>query len=201
MKYGVKKRKLSRKKAHRNHLVRNLATQLFLHGRIKTTLAKAKTVQPVVDKLVTLSRQKNKLVVRRYLQSFLYSQKAAENVLDYSRGDLKDKASGFAKIIRIDSRLGDGSKLALLDLSIDNKKKSFFLAAEIKKKKDKKEGKEGKESEPEKEPSQKKGGTLKKGGTFWDRFKAQKGSKTESKKDRQGGDIDKKDPTQRTTSK
>lgn len=192
MRYGIKNRKLSRKRAHRDHLVRNLATQLFLHGRIKTTLAKAKAIQPVIDRLITLSRQDNKLVVRRYLQSFLYSQKAVENILDYYREDLKDKKSGFTKILRLDSRPGDGSRLALLDLSIDDKKKSFSLAAEVRKKKEKKEGKEKKEKE---EPQKKKEGS------FWNRFKTQKDSRTENREDRQNRDKDKEDATQRTTSK
>ncbi len=184
-----KHRKLSRKKAHREHLVRNLATQIFLHGRIKTSLAKAKTVQQVIDRLVTISK-KDSLESRRYLQGYLFSKKAVENLLKEFKADFKEKQSGYTKILRLGTRLGDGSQMVILDLSVDDQKKSFAKAAEVRKKKEK---------AGEKEPKKEKQETEKKK-SFWDRFKGKKKEEV-STKDSPKADRSEKEPTQRTTSK
>eukprot|EP01094_Clydonella_sp_ATCC50884_P004767 TRINITY_DN13781_c0_g1_i1.p2 TRINITY_DN13781_c0_g1~~TRINITY_DN13781_c0_g1_i1.p2 ORF type:complete len:149 (+),score=38.26 TRINITY_DN13781_c0_g1_i1:43-447(+) len=73
-------RKLSRTPAHRKALLRNMATQLLIHGRIKTTTAKAKELKRVADKLVKYAKKADKAYGRRLARSFLRTDEAVENL-------------------------------------------------------------------------------------------------------------------------
>jgi len=189
MKYLKHSRKLGRKKANRQHLIRNLATQTLLHGRIKTTLAKAKRVQPVVERLISIS-QKKSLSARRYLLAYLSHSQAVEKLLADYREDFKSRNSGFSKIIRLKKRLGDNSELAFLDLAIAEDKKSYAKALEKRKKKQKEEKKQKKRG---KESSEKKR-------SFLERLRRRKKpTERETKKREEGGE--KPESIHRTTSK
>jgi len=191
MRHQKRGRKLSRKKAHRNHLMRNLITQIFLHGRITTTLAKAKTVQPMIEKIIAKNlKLKSKMDSYRYLAKVLYSEKAMTNLQKKFNPELKKYTSGFTKIIKIKNRYGDNSAMAILDLRVDEEKKSYFIAQKKRKAQDK--DSKDKKVEPEKNKT-----------GFWDRFKKtdKRSKKVRRKRPAQTKELAEKESVQRTTSK
>jgi len=111
-------RALSRKKANRESLLRNLATSLVLYERIETTEAKAKEVKPVVEHLISQAK-KNNLSARRQLLSYLFDENATKKILDVLVKRYKDLESGFIKSYRKGRRLGDGAMIMILELKKD----------------------------------------------------------------------------------
>lgn len=102
-------------------LFRSLATSLILHGHIKTTLARAKRLRSVVEKLITKAK-KNDLASRRQVLSFLYLQKSKEGmkVMPYLFSKIGprylERNGGYTRIIKIPSRAGDNAKMAIIEL-------------------------------------------------------------------------------------
>jgi len=191
MRHQKRGRKLSRKKAHRNHLMRNLLTQILLHGRITTTLAKAKTVQPLIEKVIARNLKfKTKMDSHRYLDKLLYSKEAMTNLQNKFNPELKKYTSGFTKLIKIKNRPGDNCPMAILDLRVDEVNKSYFIAQKKQKAKDK--DTKNKKVEPDKNK-----------GSFWDRFKKtdKRSKKVKRKNQIQSKELAEKESIQRTTSK
>lgn len=102
-------RKLNRTANERKRLFRNLTRSLILHGQINTTLAKAKAVQPLVEKLITRSKVAN-LENRRFLLKQLNDQQVVNKLL-IEIGPLFDNIKGgYTKIIKLGNRLGDNAQ-------------------------------------------------------------------------------------------
>lgn len=109
-------RKLGRNASHRLALKRNLARALFLHGRIITTVEKAKEVRPFVEKLITLAK-KNTLHSRRLALSRLPDREAIDRLFAELGPRFMDRPGGYTRIIkRHERRLGDAGRTAFLEL-------------------------------------------------------------------------------------
>jgi large subunit ribosomal protein L17 len=108
-------RKLSRNTSHRRALLRNLVTDLLDHGRLMTTLPKAKEVRPLAEKMITLGKRDN-LHARRQLQSFLLRDAVAKKVFDTIAPRFADRNGGYSRIIKLGYRKGDGADLAIIEL-------------------------------------------------------------------------------------
>lgn len=108
-------RSLSRKKAHRTSLLRNLVTSLILFEKIQTTQAKAKEVKPIVDKLISSAKNAD-LTARRNLMAYLFDENAAKKVLEVLVPRYKEIKSGFIKSYNLGPRLGDGAEMMMLEL-------------------------------------------------------------------------------------
>src|SRR5207237_6606243 len=108
-------RKLSRNTSHRRAMLRNLVTDFLDHGRLMTTLPKAKEVRPLAEKMITLGKRDN-LHARRQLQSFLIRQAVAEKVFDTIAPRFADRNGGYSRIIKLGNRKGDGADLAIIVL-------------------------------------------------------------------------------------
>jgi large subunit ribosomal protein L17 len=106
---------LSRKKANRTSLIRNLATSLVLYEKITTTTAKAKEVKPVVEHLIAIAK-KNDLNSRRKLIGFFFDENAVKKTLEVLVPRYQKLNSGFIKTYRAGKRLGDSSELMILEL-------------------------------------------------------------------------------------
>lgn len=113
--------KLSRKKDHRNHLVRNLVTSLILYESIKTTKAKAKETQKRFEKLFFKAKN-NSLINRRYCRGYLYDKNAYMKLYDVLIPRYKSIKSGISTLRKYGYRDGDGSDMALLELTIKTEK-------------------------------------------------------------------------------
>jgi large subunit ribosomal protein L17 len=132
MRHRAKTHSFSRRQGPRIALIRGLVYSLVEHGRIKTTLAKAKEVRRHVEKAITLGK-KGTLHSRRLLES-RYPNPAVVELLST---DLKDRfanrAGGYTRIIKIGSRAGDASPVAFIEFVDFEGKTAAPEAAEDKK--------------------------------------------------------------------
>ena len=115
--------KLGRNPWHRRATLRNLVTNLFEHGRIKTTLTRAKATRPVAEKIITLGK-KDTLAARRQAAAYLMTPAMTKKLFSEIAPKFADRAGGYTRIIQAGNRVGDGAKVAILELvSYEFKKK------------------------------------------------------------------------------
>jgi large subunit ribosomal protein L17 len=115
MRHRKKQIKLSRTKAHRRALFRNLLSALFTHGSIITTEAKAKEVKRRADRLI-LWAQRGDLHSRRLAAGELFGAEPLKLLFEKWGKELQGRKSGFARVVRLWRRQGDGAPLALVEL-------------------------------------------------------------------------------------
>ena len=115
MKHRIKGKKLNRSSSHRKALFKNMAQAIIKHEQIITTLPKAKTMKPIIDKLITLGK-KGSLHARR--QAF--SQLRDNNMVSKLFGDLAtryaDRQGGYSRVLKAGYRYGDAAAMAVLEL-------------------------------------------------------------------------------------
>ena len=115
MRHRAKNRQLSRTSSHRRAMLSNMATSLFMHGKVVTTVAKAKELRPVAEKLITLARRGD-LHARRIVERRI-RDKAVSTVLFKEIGPrFAARPGGYTRIIRLGHRVGDGADTARLEL-------------------------------------------------------------------------------------
>src|SRR3989344_201264 len=109
-----KGRILSRNKSQRKALLKSLMNGLFLHGKIKTTEAKAKELRAVAEKSITRARQ-NTVFSRRILARVLAPQ-IVKKLVDEIAPKYKTKPGGYTRIIKLGPRKSDSAKMAIIEL-------------------------------------------------------------------------------------
>lgn len=115
MRHRNANRKLSRNTSHRRALLRNLVTSFLEHGRLMTTLPKAKEIRPLAEKMITLGKRDN-LHARRQVHAYLLSDSTAKKVFDTVAPKFADRKGGYSRIIKLGNRKGDGADLAIIEL-------------------------------------------------------------------------------------
>ena len=141
MRHQTKKHTLSKAKEQRDALLRALATELFMHGEIKTTMARAKALKPYAEEIITTAK-KGDLHAIRQAAKFIYNKEtgkymdlATGEVFDAPVADKKlarqtvlrqlfviigkkysDRKGGYTRIFRLPPRRGDASEMALIQL-------------------------------------------------------------------------------------
>jgi large subunit ribosomal protein L17 len=108
-------KKLGRDASHRKALYANLAGALIEHGRIKTTVTKAKAVRPFAEQMITLGRRGD-LHARRQAMALLRSQEVVHRLFADVGPRFKGRAGGYSRIVRIGPRPGDAAEMAYLEL-------------------------------------------------------------------------------------
>jgi large subunit ribosomal protein L17 len=108
-------KKLGRDSAHRKALYSNLAGALIEHGRIRTTVTKAKAVKPIAEQMITLGRRGD-LHARRQATSFLRSRDVVHKLFAEVAPLFKDRPGGYTRIVKIGPRAGDSAEMAYLEL-------------------------------------------------------------------------------------
>jgi large subunit ribosomal protein L17 len=111
-------KKLGRDSAHRKALYSNLAGALIEHGRIKTTVTKAKAVKPHVEHMITLGRRGD-LHARRQATAFLRSRDVVHKLFADVAPLFKDRPGGYTRIIKLGTRPGDSAEMAYIELVDD----------------------------------------------------------------------------------
>jgi large subunit ribosomal protein L17 len=145
MRHRVHGRKLGRTSPHRRALLRSLCTSLLEHERINTTVQKAKEVRPLVEKMITLGKR-GTLHARRQTASFLLTPGVVQKLFDTIAPRFAERNGGYTRIIKLDSRAGDGADLALIELlgsELSVKKAEKAATEKAKKEKPKEESAEG----------------------------------------------------------
>ncbi len=128
MRHRLANKKLSRNSAQRKALLRSLVTSFLEKERINTTLAKAKAVKPVAEKMITLAK-KNSLHARRKVLRFVYKKDVVKKLFEDIGPRFTERPGGYTRIIKTGLRVGDGAQQAIIEL----------VGSEFKKKSKKKE--------------------------------------------------------------
>ena len=108
-------KKLGRDSAHRRALYANLAGALIEHGRVRTTVAKAKAVRPIAEQMITLGRRGD-LHARRQALAYLRSQDVVHKLFSDVGPRFADRPGGYSRIVKIGPRPGDAAPMAYLEL-------------------------------------------------------------------------------------
>ncbi len=116
MRHRVAGRKFGRNTNQRKALFRNLAVSLILHERITTTEAKAKTIRPIVEKLVTMSRE-DTLHHRRLIMARLNDERATSKLFDIIGPRFDGQPGGYTRIYKLGTRRGDAAPLAMIEFT------------------------------------------------------------------------------------
>ena len=115
MRHGDKIKNLGRKKAHREALLSNLASQLITHKRITTTLAKAKALRVYAEPLITKAKE-NTTHQRRVVFSYLQDKDAVTELFSTVAAKIAGRPGGYTRIIKLGTRPGDAAEQALIEL-------------------------------------------------------------------------------------
>ncbi|MBQ3102478.1 50S ribosomal protein L17 [bacterium] len=142
MRHQCKRNKLGRAQDQRKALLRSLATELFVHGEITTTMAKAKALQPYAEQIITFAK-KGDLASRRQALKKIYDKESLQYI-NLETGEIKDtlaegeklpkltvlrqlfgvigkkyadRNGGYTRIFRLPPRRGDAAEMALIQLS------------------------------------------------------------------------------------
>ncbi|KAJ2786633.1 54S ribosomal protein L8, mitochondrial [Coemansia interrupta] len=113
---GSGHRKLNMKSALRRQVLRNLTTDLIKHGRIETTVPRAKELRRLADKMITLGKRGSEHD-RHQIEAYLYQPKAVVPLLmDTYAKRFADRPGGFTRIIPIGNRKGDNAPMAMIEI-------------------------------------------------------------------------------------
>ncbi|MGA7256123.1 MAG: 50S ribosomal protein L17 [Terracidiphilus sp.] len=107
--------KLGRNTSHRRALLRNLVTSVIERDRVETTVAKAKAVRPLVEKMITLGK-KGDLHARRQALAFIMTDAAVERLFETVAPRYGDRNGGYLRIVRTGFQRGDGAEKAFIEL-------------------------------------------------------------------------------------
>jgi len=114
MRHLKRNAKLGRKGAHRNAMLANMVCSLIKNKRVTTTLAKAKAVRPVAEKMVTLGK-KGSIHHRRLAASRLHQEDAVQILFNEIAPGHQDRPGGYTRIIRLHERRGDAAQMAMIE--------------------------------------------------------------------------------------
>ena len=100
---------------HHNLMMANLATELFRHGRIQTTHAKAKTVQPIAERMITLAKRGDLHSRRQVLQTIRDKDVVHKLFADVGPA-FNERNGGYTRVLKLGPRKGDAAPMALIEL-------------------------------------------------------------------------------------
>ena len=118
MKHKIKHSKFGRDRDQRQALFRALITSLCQHGRIETTLVKAKAIQPLVEKLLTKAKS-DTLANLRYIAGYVYTDLARTKLFEVAKASASRKG-GYTRIYKKGPRVSDASPMAIIEF-VDGK--------------------------------------------------------------------------------
>lgn len=122
MRHSKRRHKLGVTGPHRSAMLSNLAVALITHGRIKTTLSKAKALRPFIEKVITLAKKANqandsarKLHFRRLAIARVRDKKVVAVLFDEKVTEFLERPGGYTRIYKLGQRLGDAAEMALIE--------------------------------------------------------------------------------------
>ena len=108
-------RKLGKTSAQRKALLRQQVTDLLANGKMETTFYRAKEVQPVVEKMITLGKKGNLAAYRKAL-SFITKEDVANKLSKEIAPKYADRNGGYTRVTRTGARRGDAAEMAVIEL-------------------------------------------------------------------------------------
>ena len=111
----TKGRRMGGSSAHQRHMLANLATALFEHGKITTTESRARRLRPVAERLITVAKRGD-LHARRQVLSVLTDKTVVHTLFADIGPSFASRDGGYTRITRLGPRKGDGAELAMIEL-------------------------------------------------------------------------------------
>jgi len=108
-------RKLGRPTDHRMAMLRGLVTYLLENGRLETTLARAKEVGPLAEKMITLGKR-NTLATRRQAMAFVTKESVVAKLFSDIAPSYANRNGGYTRVIKTGPRRGDAAEMAIIEL-------------------------------------------------------------------------------------
>lgn len=108
-------RKLGRSSSHRTLMLRNLVLSLITHGRIQTTVTRAKEARKFADKMISLGKRGD-IHARRQVIGYLGDKEAAKKVFEELAPKYENRSGGYTRIVKIGQRKGDAAEIAIFEL-------------------------------------------------------------------------------------
>ncbi|MBZ2175263.1 50S ribosomal protein L17 [Schnuerera sp. xch1] len=108
-------RKLGRPTDHRKSMLRNQVTSLLKHGRIETTVTRAKETKKIADKMITLGKRGD-LHARRQVLAYIYDEDVVKKLFDEIAPKYADRDGGYTRVLKLGPRRGDGTEMSILEL-------------------------------------------------------------------------------------
>jgi large subunit ribosomal protein L17 len=115
MNHRKKGRKLNRTAEHRKAMMRNMATSLFLHGRVETTTAKAKELRTFAEPLITKAKRGD-LHARRLVGRLITDQTALTKLFAEIGPRYVERPGGYTRVMHLGHRAGDAADVAIIEL-------------------------------------------------------------------------------------
>ena len=142
MRHGVKTKKLGRDNKHRKAMLKNLATSILLKGltenqlerQVRTTVAKAKAVRGLVDRLITYAK-KGDLAAKRQVARFVQDKEAFQGLFQVLAPRYANRNGGYSRVLKLSNfRHGDNAEMAIVSLVEDELSKKKKVTKKIAKK-------------------------------------------------------------------
>jgi large subunit ribosomal protein L17 len=114
MRHHDRNRKFGRKTDERQALMRSLARSFVLEGKIVTTEARAKSLRPYIERLITKGKE-NTIASKRLIISRIGDDKAAKKICDDIAPRYQDRDGGYTRVIKMQARGGDASPMAVIE--------------------------------------------------------------------------------------
>src|SRR5579862_4211462 len=111
----TKGHRLGGSSAHERHILANLATALFQHGKITTTEAKAKRLRPVAERLITFAKRGD-LHARRHVSTVVTDKSVVYHLFAEIAPEYSERDGGYTRITKIGPRKGDNAAMAVIEL-------------------------------------------------------------------------------------
>lgn len=122
MRHKVHRQSLGVTREHREAMLSNMSASLITHGRIKTTLTKAKALRPFIEKVVTKAKkahekteQKDKIHLRRLALRDVRDNAAIALLFDEKVTEFLNRPGGYTRIYKLGARIGDAAEMALIE--------------------------------------------------------------------------------------
>jgi len=123
MRHNNRRHKLGVSGPHRSAMMGNLSVAIITHGRIETTLSKAKALRPFIEKVITLAKKAEKandaarkLHYRRLAISRVRDKAAVAKLFDELASEFSNREGGYTRIYKVGQRIGDAAEMALIEL-------------------------------------------------------------------------------------
>lgn len=115
MRHSVRGRKLGRTASHRAATLRLLATALFKHKKIKTTLAKAKELRKYAEPMITRAKT-DSVHARRIIAADIVDKAVVKELFTEIVAKIGDRPGGYTRVVRLGQRKGDGAEMAIIEM-------------------------------------------------------------------------------------
>lgn len=116
MRHKKKNLKMNRQRDERASILRSLATSILLFEKVKTTSAKAKQVQPLVEHLITIAKEKDTVNAIRQIGAVVLDKNAGKKLIEVLKDRYKERKGGYTRIIKVGLRKGDAAEQVSIQL-------------------------------------------------------------------------------------